>query len=165
MLADVHGGGTLLAHHAGHLSLLLGWVAIFAVVVGRQKVKALGLTVVPLRPGVNTLSMAGCFVVAAGAQWVIIGEHVTAGPARIALVTLTMGQLLLAGLVAGRPSERLVRAVGTACLVIALWWVLGRGLAGPGSVLSLVDVLAFSAQLATAGCAWLVLSRTPVLSN
>jgi len=166
LLAHDHaGGGTLLSQHSGHLFLLVAWVAIFAAVVGRQKFKALGLTVTAVRPGLNTLAMAGCFVVAAGADWVIVGEHASSGLSQTMLVALTVGELFVAGLVTIRPSDLLIRAVGTACLVIALWWVLSRGLAGPGSVLSMVDVLAFSAQLATAGCAWLVLSRVSVLSN
>lgn len=49
-------------------------------------------------------------------------------------------------------------------MVIALWWVAGRGLAAPGSELAPADVLAFSGQLATAISAWFLLSRSPVLS-
>lgn len=165
--AQEHAGAqpSLLAQHAGHLTLLFLWIAIFALVVGRSKLKALNLTARRFRPSPNTLSVAACLVLAAGADWKVIGEHASSGGLRSALVALTVLQLAIAALVGTRPTDLLIRAVSSAGLVIAMWWVLSRGLAPAGAELTLADVLAFSAQLATAGFGWLVLSRTSVLSN
>lgn len=162
--AHQHGGGSesLLAQHAGHLGLLLAWMVIFAIVVARQKLPALRLAVHPLRPSPSTVAVAATLVLAGGANWVAIGQHTTSTIGQLALIALTVTQLLVAGLVASRPSDLLVRGVATACLAIGLWSVLAHTMTGSTAALSMVEILAFSAQLATAGCGWLVLSGTGI---
>lgn len=81
---------SLLSEHAGHLSLLLVWVGVFAAVVGRQKLTALRLRSCPLPVGTNSLLLAACVAVAAGADWMTVGEHARSPFARATLVVLTV---------------------------------------------------------------------------
>lgn len=115
-----------------------------------------------MRPDLSTRAMAAGTVLSAGADWVMVGTRATGGPAQFALILLTVLQLLVAGLVGTRPSERIIRGAACASLIMALCWVIGHGLAPAGTALGGTDILAFAAHLTTAACGWLVLSRASI---
>jgi len=147
------GGTSLLAEHAGHLAILAAWVAIFGAVAARQKLRRLGVRSQRLRRSRAGLATAAALAAAAAADWQLTVPHAPRGPAHAALIGLTGLHLAIALVVLLRPSEQLLRAVAGAAVAVALGWVVQRGLAGPGAVLSVAGVAGFAAQLACAGLA------------